>query len=287
MDDLDLDALIEQSLGTDASAVPPVEAASEPVPEAVTPVAAAVTPVAEAGEAPPAAPAEAAGEEPTPAQPEGTSEPAPVVAASSEAAEDPLATANATIAQQAQMLQALLAAREAESQQKAEAARAAAAEQQRQQLKELQERWANMEPDEAARERLQFTAQFAQTQIQQRDQLIAQLTAERERAQAEAAEVENRGKVLGYLTETFGLTEREQRIINRLDDPWKMEELAQEFQSDRQQQTAAARAQRAENVAANRALQPEAAGETKPAQPPRKAVTDYEDLDEFVAAMFA
>lgn len=128
-----------------------------------------------------------------------------------------------------------------------QSARASAEQQRQQEILRARARW----------ERGLATGELSDADvIKEREQLIARHATDRIMAletenqhlrsqNLERQELDARTQVITMLTEQFGLTEREQKYINQLTDPWQMEAIAAQFREDRQSQTQAARQTRA------------------------------------------
>lgn len=162
-----------------------------------------------------------------------------------------------------------------------EAAEAAESERQAR-IEALKAQWAEMDEEEAARSQAAFIAQEATQQIQTLQAELQRMAAEREAERTARQEAESKEQVIPLILDKFGLKPEDRRFIERLNDPYAMEEVAKDLKDLRRQQTASARQVKAEKVRGNPALST-AAPQSGPApERPRKAIEDYQDVDEYL-----
>lgn len=272
MDDA-LDALIATALGTDDAAATPE-----------TPPASAEAPLATEPEQtiPEENPAEAA--------PETDEEPAAEVAAPPESpapegaqATSPDGTEQPAVAQEqapSPDVAALLAQLEAQRQMNAAWQAQFAQQQQAAQLAQLKAQWDDMEPDEASQAKLDYFYRTAQAEVQRRDQVIAQMQADRQRQAFLAAEAEAKPKVIDHLVKAHGLSEADRAALARFDNPQAMEIYATAVKDQRRAQTDAARSARAQQVQDNARAFAQTGHAGSAAPQPAKT---YDDLDALIA----
>lgn len=276
----ELDALINGALEAEG-AIPdaeptPTDPEGEEATELTAPVEEELTPIEDSDEE-----LEGQEEDPQPETPEGTEEP------SGEVVEEPqtpaeLAAAQATIAKQQALLQSILAAQ----QQQADAAKAEKARVEREErisaeIAALEKRWAEMDPEDAARDQLAVTTRIAQDRIAALEGENQRILSEQASARAVAEEAAAKQQVIPLIMQKFGLKEADREVLADLDNPLAMEKVGAFLQSQRQTQTKAARTAKADKLRQNPAIKPVAPGGGKPA-----FQQQYESVDELIDSLF-
>jgi len=220
-------------------------------------------------------------------EPDGTEEPGAVT---DDQGQEPPTEADpekAQLRQEADMAKRLLANLVAAQQQAKEREAAQKAEEERKaKIEALKQQWAEMDPEEAAKSQAAFIAAEAEQQVQTLQAQLSQLAAEREAEIKARQEAEAKEKVIPLILDKFGLKPEDRRFIERLNDPYAMEEVAKDLKELRRQQTANARKAKKQKAQENPALLT-AAPQSGPApQAPRKSIDEYADVDEYLDALF-
>ena len=145
-------------------------------------------------------------------------------------------------------------------------------------ITELNARWEEMDPDDAHAEQVQFInglheqrlqAERAKTQSYEQQRIMAQNLADKQRA-------------IPIAMKKWGLKTGDEDYLALARNGDELDQIGSKLQKDRQAQTAAARAAKAEKAKGNPALRSGPTG--KPAQAPEK---DYDDLDEYLDDLLA
>lgn len=150
------------------------------------------------------------------------------------------------------------------------------------QIAALQARWAEMDPQDAHREEVQFLAQTYQAQLAQATQRLQTLEQQRIAEQEARAEAEAKPLAIQRAIAHYGLRPDDAELLETVVTAEQLDQLAQKLKATRVKQTEAARKQKAANVAANPALKGGGGGTATSA--PRPAP---KDIDEFVDQLFA
>lgn len=186
-----------------------------------------------------------------------------------------------TVEQQQNVIRRMLeGAQQAQVEQQREAALAA----EKHERETLEAKWADMDPDDAADERVKYMAQNFQKReqaLQQERQEAINRAQQLEQQQAQQAEyakqMQARDLTIDYIKNEFSLTDSEVEDMSDYDDPYKMESFAKRAKARRQQQTHSARETKRKNFENNPALRSGGSGQAAVVQQ-----KEAKDLDEFV-----
>lgn len=151
-----------------------------------------------------------------------------------------------------------------------------------QQVAALRARWAEMDPADAHREELQFLASNYGVQIQQYQQQLAQIERQRQYEREQADEAAAKPAAINRAIDYYKLSKNDYAILDTAFTAEQLDALARNLKQQRIQQTAAARAQRAAQVAGNPALTGGGGGSAVIADRAKPR-----NIDEFVDQLFA
>jgi hypothetical protein len=136
----------------------------------------------------------------------------------------------------------------------------------------LEARLAEMDPEDAARERLEYVSRTYQSQVAMANQQSQQLLARMAYMEEEAARPTAVQKAIDY----YKLPERSRSILMEARDAGQLDVLAQRLQQQNQSQTAKARRAKAQNLQQNPAHRAGAGG--KPSVQVGKEPTTLDEL---------
>lgn len=152
------------------------------------------------------------------------------------------------------------------------------------QIAALQARWADMDPDDAHREELEFVANQYQMQLQGANQAVGTMRQQMATEEFQRKEDAAKPQAIQKCITEYGLKPGDADLLGVAGTAHQMVEIAGKLQARRKANTSAARKQKAENIRANPALKGGRAGAAVAAP-----VEDYGygDLDKYLDEEFA
>ncbi len=152
------------------------------------------------------------------------------------------------------------------------------------QVAALQARWADMDPDDAHREELEFVADQYQLQLQGANQAVQTMRQQQATEEFERKEAAAKPLAIQKCIKEYELKPGDADLLSVAGTAHQMVEIAGKLQARRKANTSAARKQKAENLKANPALKGGRAGASVAAPVEEYG---YGDLDKYLDEEFA